>query len=122
MKKTLVTIFIGLSVFLFLNKHYALVGFSIPFFNAPNGMVRVDFVNESDESIRSIVLIVPSVTITNIDIGERRSIMFEHSGEGTVDYVVVFNSGKRLNFTNYIEGGYFLTERIRSNGVESKWN
>jgi hypothetical protein len=68
---------------LYLNKQYALTAYKIPLFSTPNGKVRIDFVNKSDEEIKSISLFPSSEKIKNIQIGERRSVTFKHTGEGT---------------------------------------
>ena len=119
----LILLTIGIIGFLFLNKQqFTLTDYKIPLFSVPNGQVRVDFVNKSEENIKSISLFPHTDKIENIKVGERRSITFEHSGEGTYQFIVNFDSGKQINEgERYIEGGYFVTENIYNNEVKTDY-
>jgi hypothetical protein len=125
MKKTiLITAILIFSLigFLLSNKHLQLTSFHIPLFSVPSGYVRVDFVNKSDETIKFISLSSSELNIKDIKIGERRTVIFKHSGDGTYQFVVEFSSGKKIKESDrYIEGGYFLTESIFSNEVKTKY-
>lgn len=87
----LILLTIGIIGFLFLNKQFTLTDYKIPLFSVPNGQVRVDFVNKSEENIKSISLFPHTDKIENLKVGERRSITFEHSGEGTYQFIVNFD-------------------------------
>ncbi|MBL4703331.1 MAG: hypothetical protein JKY54_02355, partial [Flavobacteriales bacterium] len=76
----LIGIVIGL---LFLNKNYQLTNLKIPFFSAPNGHVRVDLINNSDEVIRSITGFSKENDLDNISPNGNRTVTFEQKGEGT---------------------------------------
>ena len=107
---------------LYLNKQYALTHYKIPLFSTPIGKVRIDFVNKSDEVIKSISLSPSSEKIENIEVGERRSVTFKQSGEGTYQLTVHFASGKQLTEgERYVESGYFLTENIYNDKVNAKY-
>jgi hypothetical protein len=125
MKKIILILFlltIGTIGFLVLNKQYALTDYEIPLFSVPNGQVRVDFVNNSDENIKSISLFPTTDKIENIKVGERRTVTFEHSGEGTYQFIVNFDSGNQIKESErYIEGGYFVTENIYNNEVKTDY-
>lgn len=125
MKKIILIIFILILASiggLILNKQYSLTKYEIPLFSVPNGHVRVDFVNKSDENIQSISLFPNAVKIENIKVGERRTVTFEHSGEGTYQFVVNFDSGNQLKESErYIERGYFITENIYNNVVKTNY-
>jgi|GEM_PF-3180223 len=121
-KSILILLTIGTIGFLVLNKQYALTDYRIPLFSVPNGQVRVDFVNKSDENIKSISLFPYTDKIENIKIGERRTATFEHSGEGTYQFIVNFDSGNKIKEgERYIEGGYFVTESIYNNEVKTDY-
>lgn len=107
---------------LYLNKQYALTNYKIPLFSTPNGKVRIDFVNKSDEVIKSISLSPSSEKIENIQVGERRSATFKQSGEGTYQFTVRFASAKEIKEgERYVESGYFLTENIYNDKVKTKY-
>jgi hypothetical protein len=113
---------IGTIGFLFLNKQYALTDYEIPLFSVPNGQVRVDFINKSNENINSISLFPSTEKIENIKVGERRTVTFEHSGEGNYQFIVNFDSGNQIKEGGrYIEGGYFVTENIYNNEVKTDY-
>ena len=89
MKKIIVILFIISSViFLVLNKQYALTGYKIPLFSVPNGQVRIDFINRSNENIKYITLVSHTHKIENIKVGERRTITFDNAGEGIYKFIV----------------------------------
>lgn len=114
-----VVAFLGL---LILNKQFALTEYKIPLFSVPQGHVRVDFVNHSDEDIRSILFPLTESKIEDIKVGERRTILYEHSGEGIYLFTVNFNSGKQLiESERYVEGGYFMTEYIYNSQVKTEY-
>ena len=109
---------IGAIVFLIVNKQYSLTKYQIPFYSVPDGQVRVDFVNNSDQNIQSISLFPSTNKIENIQVGERRTVTFKQSGEGTYQFIVNFDSGDQLvESERYIERGYFITENIHNNQV-----
>ncbi len=126
MKKIILILFIsiiGSIGFLILNKHYNLTDYDITLFSGQKEQVRVDFVNKSDENIQSITIFSSSGKIENIKVGESRSITFKHSGEGTYQFVVNFDSGKQIKEgERYIEAGYFVTEYIYNNDVKTDYN
>ena len=112
--RILLSLIMGLAGFLFLNKEYQLLGYDIPFFSVPHGMVRVDFINDGDETIESISIDTIDEPIRDIAVGERRSVTFEHIGEGSYHFKATFISGKEVEGEQtYIEAGYFLTERVK---------
>jgi len=119
----LILLTIGIIGFLFINKQYALTSYNIPLFSVPNGHVRVDFINKSNENIKSISLFPDTETIKNIKVGERRTVTFEHSsGEGAYQFIVYFDSGNQIkDGERYIETGYFLTENIYNNEVKTDY-
>lgn len=79
----------------------------------PSGCVRIDFTNKSNENIKSISFPDLIDTIENIEVGETKTLTFKHSGEGTYQFIVEFESGKQLvEKERYIEQGYFITENI----------
>ena len=107
---------------LFINKHYGLTNYNIPLFSAPSGKVRIDFVNKSDDIIQSISLFPSSEKIENIQVGERRSVTFKQSGEGTYQFTVYFADGHELKEgERYVESGYFTTETIYKHKVKTKY-
>lgn len=113
---------LGTIAFLVLNKQYALTNYEIPFFSVPNDHVRVDFVNNADENIRSISFSPSSEKIENIKVGERRTVTFEHTGEGSYQFIVNFDSGNQIKENErYIESGYFITENIYDNEVKTDY-
>ena len=121
-KSIKIVLIIGIGMLLFLNKQYSLTEYEIPFFSVPDGHVRVDFVNKSDERIQSITLFPSTTKVENIKIGERRTITFEHSGEGIYKFVVNFDSGNQIKEgERYIESGYFVTENIYNNEVKTDY-
>ncbi|WP_027419002.1 hypothetical protein [Crocinitomix catalasitica] len=118
----LILLTIGTIGFLVLNKQYALTYYKIPLFSVPNGQVRIDFVNKSNENIKSISLFPSTAKVENIKVGERRTVTIEHAGEGTYQFIVNFDSGKQINEgERYVEGGYFLTENIYNNEVKTDY-
>ena len=63
-----------------------------------------------------------SEKIENIQIGDRKTATFKHSGEGTYQFTVNFESGKELKISErYIESGYFLIENIYNDKVKTKY-
>ncbi|MCB9334936.1 MAG: hypothetical protein H6586_02230 [Flavobacteriales bacterium] len=84
--------------------------------SVPSGCVRIDFTNKSNENIKSISftdLIDNIENIENIEVGETKTLTFKHSGEGTYQFIVEFESGKQLvEKERYVEQGYFITENI----------
>lgn len=123
MKNIVVFILIIVSIgVLILNKQYSLTGYKIPLFSVPNGHIRIDFVNKSDKNIQSILLFPNVGRIENIKVGERRTITFEHSGEGTYQFVVNFDYDNQIKESErYIESGYFITENIYNNEVKTNY-
>lgn len=113
---------IGITGFLYLNKQYSLTDYKIPLFSVPYNRVRIDFVNNSDESIKLISLSTSDDKIKNLKIGERKTITFRHKGEGTYQFIIDFDSGKQIiEGERYIERGYFITEIIYNNEVKTNY-
>ncbi len=119
MKKNILILLLTFFCFLLVNKQFQIVKFSIPFFNMPNGYVRVDFINKSGKYIKQITL--NNVSCYNIKNNEQKTIVFKHKGEGFYTYQVEFKSGKKLKVNGtYIEQGYFLYEEIKINTTKTK--
>ncbi len=111
MKKTLLIIIaIG---FLITNKHYALTSLNMPFFNAPKGYVRIDFINKSDKKVSKIKFNDRDITINNIAINQRKTILLKPKSEGSYAYTIYYANGDKINSNGaYIEAGYFIKEYI----------
>lgn len=110
--KKIITLFILIS-FLFINKHHALVRFSIPFFNMPQNHVRIDFINNANEEIVEIKFNDKKASLKNIAINQRKTILLKNVKKNDYTYSVVFKSGKKIKSNGaYIEGGYFIREYI----------
>jgi hypothetical protein len=118
MKKTLIIIVIVLIGLLLVNKQ---IGYAdIPFFSVPNDSVRVRFINDSDKTISTIK--INGQTIKTIKTGDYFIYTYKHSGEGTYQFEVEFETGKKLKEKQrYVEAGYYLTEIIKNNSVETKY-
>lgn len=111
--------FIALVLVLMIDRYTGMLECHIPLFSVRNDHVRIDFINESTENIQSIH-VNGIISTGEIESGERKVIMFPHNGEGTYFFSVDFSSGKVLTENErYIEGGYFLTEHIYSDRVET---
>lgn len=125
MKKILfivVLTFSCLILFLYLNKNYSLSEQDIPLYSVPDGKVRIDFTNESSEEIRSIQMIGAAFRkVQHLEKKERRTVLFQHKGEGTISYELEFVSGRKLKATHYIERGYFIREFIFDTLIKTKY-
>jgi hypothetical protein len=108
-----------LSGFLYCNKQSGY--FNIPFFRAPSGHIRADFINKSPETIKSITSMkeITSSKITNLKSNAREFLFIKYTGgEGLLDFVITFQSGKTLSSDDvYIEQGYHLTYIIYSDSI-----
>ena len=111
MKKIIFTILtIG---FLIANKHYALTSVNIPFFNTPKGYVRIDFINKSNKKVTKITFNDRDITIKNVAINHRKTILLNNKSEGSYAYTVFYEDGKKITSNGaYIESGYFIKEYI----------
>jgi len=117
LKITLILIiaFVG---FLFVNRQIGY--FDIPLFSVPRDSVRIKFKNDSDRTIKAIH--VNGQTIQSIESGDDYIYTYKHSGEGTYQFEVEFENGDKINEgERYVESGYYLTEIINSNSVETKY-
>lgn len=116
-KLILITIitFVG---FLFLNKQIGIV--NMPLFSVPNNSVRIKFINESDKTIRAIY--INGKTIKSIEAGDNSIYTFKHSGEGTYQFIIEFETGDKLiENERYVEEGYYITETILNNSVKTNY-
>ena len=115
--KTHKTIFVLLLIiFLLSNKYYALTSVNIPYFNKPNGYVRIDFINNSDEEISQIIFKDKQVTLKNIPSNKRKTVLLKHKTDSTYAFTVYYKSGKKLVSRGaFIDGGYFIKEYILNN-------
>jgi len=111
MKKTLFTILI--IGFLIANKHYALTSLNMPFFNTPKGYVRIDFINKSDKKVSKIEFNDRDITIKNVAVNQRKTILLKNKSEGSYAYTVFYANGDKIESNGaYIEAGYFIKEYI----------
>jgi hypothetical protein len=95
--------------------------FYIPLFSVPNNSVRVKFKNESDQPIKAIY--INGQTINSLKIGDSYIYTYRHSsGEGTYQFEVEFERGNKLKEQErYVEEGYYITEIIKNNSVETHY-
>jgi hypothetical protein len=116
--KTLLISIIILIGLLFVNKQVGY--FDIPFFNVPKDSVRIKFINDSDKTISAIK--INGQTIKTIKVGDYFIYTYKHSGEGTYQFEIEFETGKKLKEKQrYVEAGYYLTERINNNSVDTEY-
>ncbi len=110
---------IALIGFLVINKQIGCI--YIPLFSVPNNSVRVKFKNESDQPIKAIY--INGQTINSLKIGESYIYTYKHSsGEGTYQFEVEFEKGNKLKEQErYVEEGYYITEIIKNNSVETQY-
>ena len=115
--------FLGVFLFLYLNKQFALSDSDIPLYSVPDGKVRIDFINKSSEEIGKISIAGSAFKlIKHIKQNERRTLVFTHSGEGTIIYTVEFASGRTLKGTeHYIERGFFIRDFIYDTLIKTKY-
>lgn len=116
--KIIIILLISLVCFLAVNKA---VGFIyIPLFCVPTDSVRVKFINESNQPIKSIY--INNEIINSLQIGEKHIFTFKNTGEGTYQFEVEFTNGRRLKEQErYVEEGYYVIERIKNNTVETEY-
>ncbi len=112
-------IIITIICLLILNKQIGYI--NAPFFSVPNDCVRVKFKNESTKTIKTLQ-IFNGPTIKNLKNGESYLYTYKHSGEGTYQFVVEFlNGDKLIEDERYVEAGYYNTEIIKRNSVETQY-
>ena len=111
MKKTLfLIVIIG---FLIANRQYALTSFNMPFFNTPKGYVRIDFINKSDRKVSKIIFNDRNITIKNVAINQRKTVLIKEKSKGSYAYTIFYNDGKKMMSNGaYNYGGAFIKEYI----------
>lgn len=117
--RLLISFLLGFAGILVLNKEYQIMDYDIPYFSVPYGKVRVDIINHASEPLKQAV--IKDQTLQNIAVGERKSILFEHTGEGSYQLKVVLASGKVLQGAErYVETGYFIREEVLKEGIKTQ--
>lgn len=117
--KIVFILIIAITAFLIINKQVGY--FNIPLFNVPHNSVRVKFINESNQSIKAIY--INGQTINSLKFGDSYIYTYEHSsGEGTYQFEVEFENGNKLkDQERYVEKGYYITEIVKNNSVETQY-
>jgi hypothetical protein len=94
----LISILIG--IFIFLS--------DFRFWSVPANSVRIDFVNDSKQTIKEIK--IGTTKIKDIVPGETETYIFSQKGEGAYEFDVEFSSGKTLKAgERYVETGYYVS-------------
>lgn len=105
---------------LMINRYTGMFQTHVPYFSQPEGHVRVDFVNETSEDIQTISFDNRPIHFNNLEAGERKTVLFPHLGEGVVSYKIIFDEVDTLEISgHYIESGFFITEHIYKDRVET---
>ena len=85
----------------------------MPFFNTPKGYVRIDFINKSDKKVSKIIFNDRNITIKNVAINQRKTVLLKAKSKGSYAYTIFYDDGRKLSSNGaYNYGGAFIIEYI----------